>query len=267
VVNNTKTVLKTMLYTILSMIVILAIVVCFMYFLFTKTSADLMYNIGCNNVAANLYYKTYKKNNSTVYLYKALNLEIQLKDNENIIKYYEELVADEEWEYFLINIVDNRERLNIGILEKSSMLNEDCYLTKSYITALVNLSQEDKAWKIALEEFSSYNNFDLDNQGVYALSIFIKNRVQDFKEQQEGFDEILVSEMQEYFDNSLIIFENNKNTNDIVAKAYLIALGNRIINVGQDINTIYLTTDVNDSRAIQNSEKMQNINNVIKGIL
>ena len=64
-----------------------------------------------------------------------------------------------------------------------------------------------------------------------------------------------------------LLFEENTDTEDNLQKAYLIALGNRLMMVGQNINTIYDACDINEAQIVTNLEKMENINNVIKGLL
>ena len=70
--------------------------------------------------------------------------------------------------------------------------------------------------------------------------------------------------MKEYFELSVNLFNENKDTSDNLEKAYLISLGNRVIQVGQNINAI---CSDDESLIASNNQKMQDINDCIKGIL
>ena len=73
--------------------------------------------------------------------------------------------------------------------------------------------------------------------------------------------------LQKYFDNIVEEFRDNKNTTDNLSRAYLIALGNRIINVGQDINILYGDNSNYSSIKNVNVNTMIEVNEVIKGLL
>jgi hypothetical protein len=263
-----KTILKTVLFTTLSLFVTLLIVIALMYFVFTLSFANLMYNIGCDNWASSLYYKVYEKTDDINYCYKALNIKISIDDSDKVIAYYENFVADEDCQEFLDSVKENSEKLNIGKLEKSTLLNDRNYLVGNYVKALVEEGRCDDAWGIAMSELSYYENFTLRDQGVYAISPWIANEEwQKFNEIQGCFDEVLVVELQNYFDFSYNLFCGNQATDNVIDQAYLIALGNRVITIGQDINRICNGLNVSSAEIASNLEKMVAVNNIIKGLV
>lgn len=263
-----KTILKTILYTMLVMIGLFVVFITLMFFVFTRNLADFMYGLGSNKVASTLYYRVYEKTDDIIYCHKALNIKINMNDNEKIIKYYEEFIANDEYENFMVASKEQSENLNISVLEKSAILNEDNYLSNSYVKALIGEGEVDKAWGFALNKLYSCADLDLDSQGVYVLSWFISQDNNDkFDDVYGEFDEILINEMQDYFDSVCGVFDLNKNTTDVLEKAYLVALGNRIINVGQDINVIYSSFQNYGDIITSNIEKMVEVNNIIKGII
>jgi len=267
-VDYKKTILKTVLYTLLVLVVLFAIVVMLMFFVFTKNMADFMYNIGWNSMASCLYYKTYEKNDEIIYCYKALNININLNDSDKIIEYFESFVEDNEYDEFMSESKNKSENLKVGNLEKSTLLNDKNYLINHYVKSLIEEERVDDALEVALSEFSSYNEFNLRNQGVYALSPFVsRQNYEKFNFVYDGFDEKLILEMQKYFDNAYAIFETNKESDGSLDKAYLIALGNRIIIVGQDINSICRELDINTGVIPSNIEMMTAVNNEIKGLV
>ena len=164
-----KSIVKTIWLTILTMI-LLTIIACVVFvFVFTRQCANFMYDIGCNNIASILYYKSYEDKGDIGDCYKALNISISLGDNEKIVKYYEDFVADDEYEAFMTASLQNSEKLDISVLEKSAILNDRNYLVNNYVKALNETEQVEKAKEIALAEFKLYNSFTFKEQGVYAL--------------------------------------------------------------------------------------------------
>ena len=85
----------------------------------------------------------------------------------------------------------------------------------------------------------------------------------DFDLSYADFDKTLFESMQEYFNSALQIFNENKEVDKTIEKSYLVSLGFRIMQVGQNIisitNDTTIKTDIN--------QKLTSVNNVIKGIL
>lgn len=257
----------TILYTILALIGVSVITSLLMFFVFTKTTADLMYNIGSDNIASKLYYKTYEKTGGIEYCYKALNISISQGNNEKVVHYYKILIEDDEYSDFINSLRVHNEQLNIGVLEKSSLLNEENFLVNKYVRALIELGDIDAGIEIAVDNFATHNQWTLKNQGVYALGDFVANNSQIFNQKYDVLEDELIVEMQKYFENSYEIFVANQNVDSNIDKAYLLALGNRIINVGQDINMLY-GSDVGSADLKENNfNVMTEVNEVIKGLI
>ena len=178
---------------------------------------------------------------------------------------YETFTKDEDYENFMSELKKRNEQLDIGVLEKSSILNEDDYLKNRYIRALIKTKDEQKAYAIAIESFENYKDFAFHNQGVYALNYFLDMEgFNNFDIEPANYDKTLIESMKEYFELSVNLFDENKDTSDNLEKAYLISLGNRVIQVGQNINEI---CSDDESLIASNNQKMQDINDCIKGIL
>ena len=125
--NYRKTVWTTIFYTLLILIVVFALFVMLMFFVFTKNLADFMYSVGFDNMASCLYYRVYEKTDNVMYCYKALNIKISIEDHNCVVKYYDAFVIDEEYSEFMELLKENNENLNVGILEKSTLLNDRNY--------------------------------------------------------------------------------------------------------------------------------------------
>lgn len=261
-INYKSTILKTILWTLLVLFLITVALWLTMFFLFPRTLGDFCYSLGIDNMSANLYYKEYEKSGEVASLYKALNIEIKCKDNEKIIKYYVEFTEHDNYTDFMSSYKSYNEKLNVGILEKSSLLNEENYLANQYIIALINSGKIDEAFSIALDYFKDYKSFTLKNQGIYVFNRFLTS--QDFDRCPAGYTDTIINSMQDYFDDCCQLFNYNINSSDNLEKAYLLALGNRIIEVGQNINQLYVDSDLKEEL---NSNAMLDINEKIKGLI
>ena len=264
--NYKKSIIKTIAWTMLSLFLALGVCIILMVFVFSGTFGDFMYDIGCDRWASSLYYRQYNKDNNIIYCYKALNIRISLGDSEQIIEYYDAFVNNDDYVEFLTASRENVEKLNIGVLEKSSMLHEDNYLTNNYVKALIDVGKIDEAWDIALEEFVKVDNVQVENIGVYAFSNFIDDECSCFVKIYDNLENPLIVEMQEYFDNAYALLGGSTPVGSL-DRAYLVALGNRIISVGQDINKIYSVLNASGENVTANVQKMINVNNIIKGLI
>ncbi len=259
-----KTILTTILWTLTALILSCAVVVFIMIFAFPKTLGNFFYSLGNNHLASAMYTREYEKSGDLLYCYKSLSIEISKGNNTKIVELYETFVDDDEYENFMSQLKTRNENLNIGILEKSAILNEDDYLQNRYIKALINQNETRKAYDKALKGFKDYKQFDLKNQGVYALNYFVEiDGFNDFETTPAGFEGTLIGAMEDYFDSSVRLFEENRQTGDSLEKAYLISLGNRIVQVGTNINAI----SNDNSKIDKNNADMLKINEYIKGLL
>lgn len=262
--NYKKLILTTILWTLTALVGISAIFTCIMIFAFPKNVGDFFYSLGSNGLASSMYMRVYEKDGDISYCYKALNIEISRGNSSKIITLYETFEKDENSSDFLTQLRTRNEKLDVGVLEKSSLLNEEDYLKNRYVKALIATGNARKAYNLTLEYFKSYQTFDLKNQGVYTINHFVSlEGYNDFNVTPAGFTGSLLDSMKEYFGLINGIFEDNKNLNTSLNHAYLISLGNRIVQVGQNINTI-----CNDEDLIQtNNAQMEKINNYVKDIL
>lgn len=263
--NYKKLILSTILWTLTALVCLSAIFVCIMVFAFPKNVGDFFYSIGSNGIASSMYMRVYEKDNDISYCYKALNIEIGKGSSARIVNLYETFEKDENASDFLNQLKDRNEKLDIGVLEKSSLLNEDDYLKNRYIRALINTGDARKAYNLALEYFKPYKSFNLKNQGVYAMNYFVNMEgYNNFEVTPAGYDGKLIDALIEYLNTSIQLFEDNHTLNTPLDHAYLISLGNRIVQVGQNINTICSS----DNTLISNNNaQMEKINNYVKDIL
>lgn len=263
-----KAILITMLYTFLVLTLLVAVFVGIMFFAFPKSLANFMYNVGFDRMASTLYYRVYEKTDDITYCYKALNIKITIEDHNRVVKYYESFIEHEDYEDFMLANKVRKEQLEVSVLEKSAIINDDNYLVNNYVEALLKIGQKDKAVDVAVGRFITSQSLMLDEQGVYALGAFVDDKDWEvFNIKYLDLDSVLYLEMQEYFEYLVEMFNGYKGRSGHLDRAYLLALGNRIINLGQDIHNVYKGLDLDDGEVRGNVQHMLEVNSVIKGLI
>ena len=159
--NYKKSIVKSAVVTFVIMVVLFAIFSTVMLLGFTRVSADFVYSLGMNRLASSLYAREYEKSGDLYYCYKSLCVKIKISDNYGIVKTYEKFVGDEKSDEFIANIDTKNKTLNIGILEKSTILNEGDYLRHKYIQALMQIDRVDDAFELATADFQLYPTYSL----------------------------------------------------------------------------------------------------------
>ena len=269
VIDYKKVIGKTILISLVSVLLALGVFTTIMFCAFTKTTADYIYNLGFDSWASQLYFKVYEKDGDMLYCYKALSISIRIDNSEKIIKYYDALSKNDGYYQFIEDIENANRELNVGVLEKSRLINEEDYLRDNYISALKKSGKIEDSFQMSLNDFRLQRGGSLSNIGLYSLNVFADgNGLNRFNDTYDGFDDNLVVVMQEYFDNIITVFEDNKDiVNSNIDKACLIALADRIMVVGQDINAVYNFNENNDETIASNIEKMTEVNEVVKGLI
>lgn len=266
--NIRRTILITAGITFVSVILLCLIGYFIVLFAFPKNLGDFYLNLGCDNMASSLYHKVYEKNGDIYYCYKGLQLKINVCDYPNIIDYYEDFIGDEEYNKFIKDLNMHNENLNVGILEKSIFLDEINYINSNYINALNKIGESEKALEYSINLFKVNNELTLKNIGNYNFSTFINKDFEynKFVDNKIGENSLLF-EMQEYFDNCVELFNSNLSLSDNLSKSYLMMIGNRIISVGEDVNTIYNHLNINNTELNINLNTMDDINNKVMGLI
>lgn len=266
--NYKRIILTTGGLTLLALLVAGLIMFLLLFFVFTKDLAEFCYHLGNYGMAGNLYSRMYKEDGGINNCYLALTMDIKTDDYDGIVKNYELFIEDSDYTEFMNKITYSNQIVSGGVLERSALVNEYQYLEDKYILALIQTRQKAKAFDRAVEMFSGYENFTLQVQGYYSLNRFVnQDNYTRFDDEYVGYESSLIDSMQEYFDSAILTFNAAKDSTDIQTKAYAVALGNRLILVGQNINTIYLNLDYNEVAIQGNLDNMTMINDTIKGLI
>ena len=266
--NYKKIILKTAGFTLLALFIASLIMFLLLFFVFTKDLAEFCYYLGNYGMAGDLYSRIYEKDGEINNCYLALTLDIRTDDYKGVIRNYELFVADDEYDAFMNKISYSNQVVSGGVLERSALLNEYNYLEDKYTQALIENKDITKAFDRAVGKFAGYESYTFTSQGYYSLNRFIDaDNMSRFNDEYAGYDGKLIDAMQEYFDIACSVFNENKESTDIQSKAYLVALGNRIILVGQNVNTICDALNYNADAIAVNFEKMNEVNDFIKGLI
>lgn len=123
---------------------------------FPKNYGDLLFTIGLKNTALNAYEHHYQTTNNIDDLYLLLNKSIVAKNDEFIVKTYENFSRQANYKTF----VENVEKVNINncvsSLEMLYLSNEDNYLKGKYVVALKNFKGNDLAFEYANSELNKF---------------------------------------------------------------------------------------------------------------
>lgn len=266
-VNYKKTILMTAGITLLSLLVSALIMFLLLFFVFTKDLARFTYKLGNYSFASTLYSRVYEKDGNISDCYLALTLDIRTDDYKGVIKNYELFVSDENYLSFMQNVSKSSMLASGGLLEKSALTNEENYLEDKYVASLIKVGEENKAFDRAVESFSDYKTYTFERQGHYSLNRFLGDNLARFNVVYNGYENKLIDEMQNYFDDTTELFEAHKADTEFMSKAYLVALGNRLIMVGQNINRVYLGLGISSDKVAINNQNLVKINDTIKGLI
>lgn len=252
--KETKIVLFTAGITFVSMLILMAIMYFVMLFVFTAKLGDFFYSLGCENISASLYYRTYEKSDDILYVYKALTIEIAQNDNVNIVDYFEEFVNDDEYDDFCSALITKYELSNMKVFEKSFCLDEINMMRKSYVKALNGCDRLEYAKSFAIDAFDDRGDLSLKYIGDYSISGILP-----YLSEEELLDNDIINKLQLYFDDLYKIFVENNGVKDNISQSYLIRLCNKVLSVGDDINEF----GDNQEEKLQNIEKMRLVNDKI----
>lgn len=265
--NYKKTILLTIGITLLALIVSALAMFLFLFFVFTKDLANFSYKLGNYSFAGDLYARAYAKDGEISNCYLALTLDIRTDDYKGVIKNYKLFVSDDEYQSFMQTIAKSSGLTLGGLLERSALTNEENYLEDKYTLALIKVGKDGDAFDRAVECFRGYKNYTFERQGCYSLNRFVKDSFAKFNVIYNGYENKLIDEMQTYFDDATELFEAHKGDTEVVSKAYLVALGNRLIMVGQNINRVYVGLGISSEKVDTNNQNLIKINDTIKGLI
>lgn len=166
-------------FSVLALLCVVSLAVLALFF--PKPYALILKSVGLNNMALNVYEGIYDDSQDIVDGYTFLMQAIVIGDDKFIVKAYESVSSDEEFEDF----IGQANSLNIKNVGKSQkllgLLNEKDYLKGKYISALYRQEGYQKAFDVAKEDFylslSNYANSQDDKS--YLLNDFIMNMPPD----------------------------------------------------------------------------------------
>lgn len=240
-------VVKTIILTFLAMIIASAIFFCFMVMIFPKTSARFMYNLGNNALASKFYYKDYKNTNDITTLALALDLAIELEQVQNnnqtiinnIINYSNEFFSHANYSDYIEQLNARNNKMDLSILIKSTIINEDNYYKNIYINNLIKSKKIDLAFEFALLNFN-FTPSTIYSIGSYMLSSFSNvHLVENFNAQIPDTDKLIIEGMVQYFYNLHDLFEQQIPNATTAAKPYLVALVSRMSMLASNISFVY----------------------------
>lgn len=234
-----KIVLKVSLITVsilLSLFIVGMVIFCLC---FPKDSASIMYDIGLENISQSLYYRDYKKTQSLNSLYNSLSINIKLNNSKNIIKQYELLSGDGNYNLLVETYASSVMQSNKNAYIKASSYDLDDYLSNKYLDALIKSDLKEKAFKYATANSNFESDLSFINLKKYTYHNFLKDVESIEKNNPLFYEEIdgvkIFDVIKEYYADLNGYLENHKADSFENDKVYKIALTDRIIEVGMDL--------------------------------
>lgn len=235
-------------------------------FAFPKNLAGFVYNRGMDSYALKLYHRDYNKNKDVNSIYMCLNIDIKKNNNEQIVSDFEEFYSLAYYGEFVKNVDEENAKLDKSPLVMASLMYEDNYLKNKYVKALVALNEGEKAIKFAISDGLKVNPV-YDNIGNYLFSEFCGKGVNSayvdyFNSTLGDYGEPLVVAIEDYFDNLYNEFSDKFLTID---KKYVYSVGNRILQVGTNLISLYENDKIGGSRdTVHVTQNMDSVKNKYK---
>ena len=231
--------------------------------------AGFVYRLNWNTYAVKLYEKDYKNEGNIDSLYMALNISIKLGNDEKVVELYEKFYDHDSYESYIEFVNSENAKTEASPMVKATLLNEDNYLKNSYIQSLINLGQDSKAFKFAVDDglnmSPAYNNI-----GNYLFNNFCKSDVivkfyDNFRAPVYG-ENMLVVDMYKYMEAVNTLFLANFQNQQLQTESW--AMGNRVLQVGNNVLVVCEKLGIEETDGIQIVEEtkkiMDNINQKFK---
>lgn len=234
--------------------------------------AKFLYNMNWNTYAEKLYEKDYEDNQNVDSLYMALNISIKLENDSKVVELYEKFSKNSEYSSYINFVNSENLKLETSPAIKSTMLNEDNYLKNEYIQSLVNLGEDNKAFKFAINGGININP-QYNNLGNYLFNNFCKNETinrfyNNFRESVYG-ENMLIVDIYNYMNSVNDLFLSNFQNQQL--ETYAWAMGNRVLQVGSNILVVCEKLAIEETDGIEiveNTRKiMNNVNEKFKIIM
>jgi len=231
--------------------------------------AGFVYRLNWNTYAVKLYEKDYKNEGNIDSLYMALNISIKLGNDEKVVELYEKFNDHDSYESYIEFVNSENAKTEASPMVKATLLNEDNHLKNSYIQSLINLGQDSKAFKFAVDDglnmSPAYNNI-----GNYLFNNFCKSDViakfyDNFRAPVYG-ENMLVVDMYKYMEAVNTLFLANFQNQQLQTESW--AMGNRVLQVGNNVLVVCEKLEIEETDGIQIVEEtkkiMDNVNQKFK---
>lgn len=243
-------VIKTSVITVAIILLLLSFSYSVLSLFFPSTVARMASDLNLDALALHYYEKNYQNTNDINDLYHLINTAQSSKNYEMVVKYYEILEDDSQYYDFIDFINEQNYNSQLNKILLSTLINEDNYMKNIYTTALVKLGQFSDAMSYSILNFD-YENYNIENLGVYTFSNILtvdglsnQSIVDLLQTNYKSTNANIADAIYEYYNNSFVVFENNKNTLDYDLQVKLIALASRMNIMASNLNEIVESNNV-----------------------
>lgn len=205
-IEDQKSLIWNVVAFTLAVIAFIFIIVCAVLSLcFPKIYADMLFGVGLKNASLSAYEYNYQNSKDINDLYLLLNKSISAKNSEYIVKSYEALEMQSDYEDF-IKFIEARNIDNCAsTLEMLYVSNEDNYLKGKYVLALKKFKSADLAFKYAYENLKLVKVETSADRANFVLGYFISSL-----ESEKDFEVITAeakSDIYNYFNQLYSIYQ------------------------------------------------------------
>lgn len=238
--SQAKVIVKYSLLTFVSLTLLLVLTFSSLSIFTPVTLGNMFYDLGFEKLSLNFYEKQFEKTNKIDDLHKVLIVANVAGNNESFIKFFNEFESFENVnDYYELHDAQVLNK-NISARQKSYLLNEKNFLTQRYVLALIKTGKVAQSQSVALNTWD-YDNFDLENLGVFALGTLLQQQEISSAEHANflsvGLSGKEVQErLVEYFNGLHYLFNaavQEPLTNTTLVR--VLALSHRLANVAQSV--------------------------------
>lgn len=209
----TKTIFKTALITLFSIIFVLALALGGLVLFAPRFVAEKSESLGLENLAVKMYERNYKQDKTIQNLYLLTSKSATYNLDEYVVKYAKELFENQDYQTFIQSIDEANYDENATVLANLKMSNTNNRLKTKYVKSLAK-SNFDEAFLYALQDFQVENVL---GQNVCFAFIGLANFITDDNAQkfnEQYLDTTASSLISQKFEQIYSLYNTEKATSN-----------------------------------------------------
>ncbi len=227
---------KTIIFTILSLLLVVAIAITIFLTCFTATAAGVCYHIGLRGLSARLYVTEYARMEDINYIAKACDINIECENYSAYITNYQKMQLDSNYSDYINYINISAYNSDLDVLTKSALIDEDNYYKNMLIKALVKKDKFNTALGYVFDNLVDITAKDinyLQPDNYYVSTMLDTQSSYDWTVTEIRNNSNVLSLTYEYYIN-LVSYHDTLDISDIDS-VYYVNLCRKILIVASDL--------------------------------